>query len=371
MRPLAVATVAVPRPRRVTFARGIGWLVTHRAERSVTILGPGLDNPVRVGVPVAAPAFTASISERHLAAVTLDELVVCDRQGRPLWRRDLAIAPAGLPCEPNCHLDTQGVLWLYLPQSEGGEGGEGELGEGDGADGEGEGQWGEGKGDGEGGDGKGGESEGKGEGGEGDELVAHDAATGEVIGRKRLGSSVGAAGFWPHPDGKRLGLHVAMGQDTPLSHLAALDDGRIAGHDLPGEFLNGFTSAGDRYLSLPHDVREIAIRDVTTGAVIVACDAEEEPGHRLMEAAALVSDDFVLVALNPGGSDVEEHRLLATRSLRRQVDVDYGPLVMPQNSIAATDGRGRWVTDARDGVLRLWQLPERVTDEVDGQQTLW
>ncbi|XVV11027.1 hypothetical protein ACQP2X_40255 [Actinoplanes sp. CA-131856] len=322
MRPLALAEAEVPSTGRVSPVDGTGWLVTHPADGSVTLFEPRLRNPIRVNLPVTA--FRASVSDRHLAAVTLGELVVCDRQGRRLWRRELAVASGGLPSETNCHLDAHGVLWVYLPSDE-----------------------------------------------ESDELVAHDAATGEVIARERLTSSVGAAGFWPHPDGRRLGLHVAMGQDTPLSHLAWLSDGRIAGHALAGEFLNGFTSAGDRYLSLPHDVREIAIRDVTTGAVIVACYAEEEPGHRLMEAAALVSDDFVLVGLNHVDSDFEEHRLLAARSLRRQADIDYGPLVMPQNSIAATDGRGRWVTNARDGVLRLWQLPERLTDEVDGQQTLW
>ncbi|SNY57437.1 hypothetical protein SAMN05421748_118115 [Paractinoplanes atraurantiacus] len=250
----------------MTFISGTGWLVTHREQRSVTVLDPGLGDPAHVDVPVAAA-----------------------------------------PCEPNCHLDRHGVLWVYLPT--------------------------------------------------GDELVAHDAVTGEVIARERLASSVGAAGFWPHPDGKRLGLSVAMGQDTPLSHLAELVDGRIVGRDLPGEFLNGFSSGGDRYLSLPHDIREIALRDVTTGAVTVACHAGEE-----LEAA-LVSDDFVLVAHNHEG-----HHLLTTRSLSRQADVDYGTL---RNSIAATDGRGRWMTNGRDGVLRLWELPERVVDEAEGQQALW
>jgi hypothetical protein len=303
-------------------------MVTHPAESSATVLDAGLDVVTRLDVPVQAQRFRASLSHRHLAAVTLHELVVCDRLGRMLWRRDHSIPRAGQPCAPNCHLDAQGVLWVYLPA--------------------------------------------------GDELVAYDAATGAELDRARLDSSVGAAYFFPHPDGERLGLHVAMGQDTPLSHLAWLADGRIRGRDLPGAFLNGFTSTGDRYLALPHDdVPEIAIREVSTGAIVVACDSTDIPGYhgvsdyRLMEAAALVSDDFVLVAVSADtDGDFERHLLLSARSLRWQADVDYR-LDMTQNAIAATDGRGRWLTAGPDATVRLWQLPDRITDVIPGQLDLW
>ena len=293
------------------------------------MLSPDLAHGVRVGVPIAAPRFGASVSDQHLAVVSLDEVVVCDRQGSPRWRRVHAIERAGLPCEPNCHLDAQGVLWVYLPH------------------------------------------------GDEDELVAYQAATGDEIARTELDAYAGAAYFWPHPDRSQLGLHVAMGQDTPRSFLAWLDDARITGRELLGECLNGFTSSGQRYLTLPHDGRDIAIRDLATGAAVVACDRNDIPGyHRttayaLMEAAALVSDDYALVAVAADDSGFEEHLVLSTRTLRWQTDVDYGHTVT-QNSIAATDGRGRWITSrSTDDTMRLWQLPDSIPETMPGQLPLW
>ncbi|GAA4607912.1 hypothetical protein GCM10023107_83930 [Actinoplanes octamycinicus] len=324
-----IAEVALPPTSGIIHVAGIGWLATHRAARSVSVLDAGLRVVTQVPIPVAAHQFEASVSEHHLAAVTLDELVVCDRLGRPLWRREHSIPRAGLPCRPNCHLDSQGNLWVYLPA--------------------------------------------------GDELVTYAAATGAELDRIRLASEVGVAYFFPHPDGRRLGLHVAMGQDTPLSHLAWMSDGRIHGRDVPGAFLNGFTSSGDRYLATPHaDVPELAIRDLSTGAVVVACDPAEIAGYhnagdyRLADDPALVNDDLVLVAVNTDGfaTAFQDHLLLSTRSLRWQADVDYGGTMTPE-TFAATDGQGRWVTRAPGGVARLWQLPERITDDIPGQLQLW
>ncbi|GAA0914370.1 PQQ-binding-like beta-propeller repeat protein [Virgisporangium aurantiacum] len=315
MRPTLIGEVTVAEAGWITFHDGIGWLVHHRTERAVTVLGPDLRSAVRIDVPVALP-LRASVSTRHLAAVTLDELVVCDRQGTPLWRRELVIRRGGLPCEPNCHLDSHGVLWVYLP--------------------------------------------------DGDELVAYDAGSGEEIARVGLDSSVGAAQFWPHPDGRRLGFHVAMGQDTPLSHLARLADGRITGRNLPGGFLTGFDSTGDRYLAMPHAGGELSIRDLTTGDPVVSGQTDDRP---LMEAAAFVSDGYVLVALDTDDG-YEDHVLLSAATLSPCAEFHYG-LPMQTNSIAATDGRGRWITHGhREDAIRLWQLPDPV-DAVPGQQQLW
>lgn len=111
----------------------------------------------------------------------------------------------------------------------------------------------------------------------GDELVAYDAATGAEIDRARLDSAVGAGNFRPHPDRRRPGLYVAMGQDTPLSHLAWLDNGRITGRDLPGGFVNGFDSTGDYYLAMPHMDGEISIRELATGQAVAATDPRRGP----------------------------------------------------------------------------------------------
>ncbi|GAA2507844.1 PQQ-binding-like beta-propeller repeat protein [Winogradskya humida] len=326
MRPLLIAEVPLAAPRWVTHLAGGGWLAHHPEDRSATVLDADLRLVTRIDLPVTAQRSMVSVNEQHLAAVTHDELVVCDLSGTTLWRRQHTIQTGGLPNQPNCHLDTQGTLWVYLPDS--------------------------------------------------DELVAYDPATGEEIDRARLDSSVGAAYFHPHPDRKRLGLHVAMGQDTPLNYLTWLADGRIQGRNIPGGLLAGLTTDGGRYLTLPHnDVPEISIRDLATGAIMAACDPAEvagDSGYRLMEAAALVSDDFVLVAVSTDdwGDDFEDHLLLATRNLRRQADIDYG-IDMVQNAITATDGRGRWLTGGRDATVRLWQLPDRVTDEIPGQLDLW
>ncbi|MEV4135176.1 hypothetical protein AB0J72_23755 [Dactylosporangium sp. NPDC049742] len=137
MRPVLIAEVDLAPMGWVSQVAAAGWMVTHPAESSVTVLDTGLRIVVRLDVPVQAHRFMASIDQRHFAAVTLDELVVCDRSGRVLWRREHSIPRAGLPCEPNCHLDAHGVLWVYLPA--------------------------------------------------GDELVAYDAATGEEFDRVRLG----------------------------------------------------------------------------------------------------------------------------------------------------------------------------------------
>lgn len=323
-----IADVDLPPAGWISHVAGIGWSVTHPAESSLTVLDAGLNVVARVDVPTAGQRFMATLDEQRVAAVTLNEIVVCDRLGRVRWRHEHEILRAGLPCRPNCYLDAHQVLWVYLPTC--------------------------------------------------DDLVAYDAATGEEIDRMRLDSAVGAASFFPHPDGKRLGLHVAMGQDAPLSRLAWLADGRIQGRDIPGGFVCGFISAGDRYLALPHtDVPAISIRALSTGAVVTACSPTEIPDYdcaaryRLMEAGALVSDDLVLVAVNTeDAGDFEDHLLLSTRSLRWQADVDYG-LEMTQNAIAATDGRGRWLTTGPGAPVRLWQLPDRITDEVSGQLQLW
>ncbi|RAO33269.1 hypothetical protein ONO86_05077 [Micromonospora noduli] len=77
-----------------------------------------------------------------------------------------------------------------------------------------------------------------------------------------------------------------------------------------------------------------------------------------------------MVGVATDESDAEQHLLLSTRTLRPQTVMDYG-IAMPQNSIRSAGGHGRWMThDARLGVVRLWQLREPHTDEVEGQLAL-
>ena len=315
MRPHLVAETALPGSSDVTHLDRVGWLATHPADATVTLLDERLRVTARLPVPTGGAAFEASVNERYVAVVSLDQLAVLDRQGRPLWRQEQSIEAIGLPCAPSCFLDTRDVLWVYLP--------------------------------------------------EGDDLLAVDAATGDEIDRTRLPSELGAGYFRPHPDRSRLGLHVPMGQDGSYSFLARLDDGRIDCRTLAGECLVGFTSTGERYLSMPHVDGEIGIHDVATGAVLVACAAARIPGydtgsvHILLEAAALVSDEHVVVGVNTDQfeTDAEEHLLLSTRDLGHLATLDYGQ-PMTQYSIRAAGGRGRWLTTGHDDdAVRLWELP--------------
>ncbi|GAA1026320.1 hypothetical protein GCM10009557_03590 [Virgisporangium ochraceum] len=123
-----------------------------------------------------------------------------------------------------------------------------------------------------------------------------------------------------------------------------------------------------------HDDNRISIRDLHTGEAIVTRHTADLTGHHpddrpVMETAALVSDEFVLHAVVAGDGH-EEHVLLSTRTLARATGLYYG-VPMTHNSIAATDGHGRWITsNHRDDTLRLSQLPDPV-DATPEQRQLW
>ncbi|MBQ1020140.1 hypothetical protein KBX71_20030 [Micromonospora sp. D93] len=109
---------------------------------------------------------------------------------------------------------------------------------------------------------------------------------------------------------------------------------------------------------------------VLNSDLTVALAWEPSDDYRMHESAAVVSDDWVMVGFATDQGDAEQHLLLSTRTLRPQTIMDYG-IDMPQNSIRPIGGRGQWMThDARTGVVRIWQLREPHTDEVEGQLTL-
>ncbi|BCJ69139.1 hypothetical protein [Polymorphospora rubra] len=315
MRPQLLAETSVPAARDVTYVDGVGWVVPQADGQAVTVLDDLLRPTARIPVPAGGAPFEASVGDRHVAVVTLDHLAVVDLAGNLLWRRDQPVEAVGMPCTPNCHLDTRGMLWVYLP--------------------------------------------------DGDHLAVFDAASGREIDRVELASQIGAATFWPHPDRTRVGLHVVMGQDGSYSWLVDLDGDRIVCRELAGECLSGFTSGGDRYLAMPHVDGELGIHDVATGTVVAGCAADGIPGYPtdpeyiLIEAGAVVDDDLVIVGVNTDEyeTDTEEHLLLSTRDLRHVATVDYGQ-PMTTYAIRPAGGSGRWLTTGHDGdVVRLWQLP--------------
>ncbi|MEV7229982.1 PQQ-binding-like beta-propeller repeat protein [Polymorphospora sp. NPDC051019] len=321
MRPRLLAETSVPAGDAISHVDGVGWLVARPAEQVVAVLDDLLRPTARIPVPTSGAAFEATVRGRHVAVVTLDHLAVVDLAGNLLWRRDQPVEAVGTPCTPNCFLDADGVLWVYVPG--------------------------------------------------GDHLVAFDAATGREIDRIELESQIGAATFWPHPDRGRLGLHVVLGQDGSYSWLLRLDGDRIDCRELAGEVLTGFTSGGDRYLAMPHVDGEIGIHDAATGTTVAGCDADGIPGYPtdpeyiLVEAAAVVSDDLVVVGVNTDEyeTDTEEHLLLSTEDLRYVATVDYGQ-PMTTYAIRPAGGGGRWLTTGHDGdLVRLWRLP--------GPETSW
>ncbi|WP_433053319.1 hypothetical protein [Dactylosporangium sp. CS-033363] len=163
------------------------------------------------------------------------------------------------------------------------------------------------------------------------------------------------------------------------SWLVRLESGRIALRPLAGERLVGFTPSGDRYFAMPHGF--LTVRAVATDQVVAARHIDDVPGPAahtgrmwLLEAAAVVSDELVVVAVNLDDfeTDFEEHLLLSARSMRCRSTVEY-PVPMTQNSIYPADGAGRWLTRSHEErVVRLWQIAGPLDDEaMPGQERLF
>lgn len=338
MRPRLIAEALLPDMRAITYLGGVGWLVTQPAARAVSILDDELRILARVPIPTEDQLLGASADDQRVAVVTNNDLIVVDRQGQLLWRMPWSLfrqrdqrAERRTSSTPRCHLDTHGVLWVHLPPK--------------------------------------------------DELVAVEAATGREIDRVDLDTTHGGAYFVRYPGGAWTGLHVAMGQDGSLSWLTQLESGRIVLRPLAGECLTGFTSTGAQYFAMPHNEGIITIRDVATDAVVAACRTEdlardEDQLERLilLEAAAIVSDELVVIAINTDNfdTDLEEHLLLNARTMRPRSTVEYA-YPMSHNSIYPAGGRDRWLTcNHQDHTVRLWEIDGPLHDEaISGQEQLF
>jgi hypothetical protein len=214
---------------------------------------------------------------------------------------------------------------------------------------------------------------------DGDHAVERAAELRTDIDRYQLSTNQGGATFVGHPGHEHVGMHVGAGQETSISFWLAVADHRLVIRETAGACLADISASGDFYLSMPHGNIWISVRDFADSEVRARrhhydiSDRDEADDFLMLEAAAIVTDDLVIVGITSGGrrGEGEQHLLLSTRTLRCQTNVDYD-MDMPDNSIRSAGGRGRWLThDIRSGAVRLWQLREPYTDEIEGQLTLW
>ncbi|MCG5463398.1 hypothetical protein MED01_001518 [Micromonospora sp. MED01] len=330
MRPLLIAETVMTPPTVVEWLTGTGLLAwSHRSLRvlhsdlTVALAWESSDEDPSLAVGVAADLS-------RFALVGPRQVQVRSADGRVLWEVDHGtVFSTGWP-RPSCHLAGDDLLWLFLPDAAG------------------------------------------------DQLVVLDASGGgSEVDRRPLQTVEGFATFILDANRQHVGLHVAVGSETCLSYRWTTGDRRLAA----GQSLNGcladMNASGSFYLSMPHGSGRIAIRDVADDSARVERRYDDIPefgdsdDYRMHETAAVVSDDWVIVGVATDEGDAEQHLLLSTRTLRPQTVLEYG-VDMPQNSIRSAGGHGRWMThDARLGVLRLWQLREPHTDEVEGQLALW
>ncbi|MCX5116035.1 hypothetical protein OG992_02520 [Micromonospora sp. NBC_00362] len=331
MRPLLIAETVVTPSSFVEWVAGAGTLVWDR--HSLRVLDPDLTVALAWDVvsPDADPILAVGVApdRSRFALVGLREMQVRSADGRVQWSAEHGAAlSTGWP-QPHCHLAGDGLVWLFVPD------------------------------------------------GSGDHVVAWDSAGGSEVGRHHpLQTIEGAATVVPHADQGRVGVHIAVGPETCLSHwLTAVDRKQVVVQTLNG-CLADLNASGVFFLSMPHGSGRMSVREVADDSVRVERHFDDIPGfgdsddYRIHEAAAVVSDDWVMVGVATDQGDAEQHLLLSTRTLRPQTVMDYG-IDMPQNSIRSAGGQGRWLThDARLGVVRLWQLREPHTDEVEGQLAL-
>ncbi|MET8258253.1 hypothetical protein [Micromonospora sp. NPDC005205] len=329
MRPLLIAETVLAPSSIVERSTGAGLLVWN--DRSLRVLDADLTVALAWEPSDEDPILAVGVApdRSRFALLGPRQVQVRSADGRVRWAVEHGRAlSTGWP-RPTCHLSGDNLLWLFLPD------------------------------------------------GSGDQLVVLDASGGGAeVDRRLLQTVEGSATFVLDANRQHVGLHISVGPETCLSYRWTTDDRRLlAGHTLNG-CLADMNASGSFYLSMPHGSGWIAIRDGADDSARVERRYDDIPefgdsdDYRMHEAAAVVSDDWVMVGVATDQGDAEQHLLLSTRTLRPQTVMDYG-MDVPQNSIRSSGGQGHWLTyDARLGVLRLWQLREPHTDEVEGQLAL-
>lgn len=331
MRPLLVSEVLLPPSADVGWALDAGALAL--TEKALYLLGDDL-----------APVFEVELPERlPLAAVTVAPTCPASRWRPPVRSRysPRRGTPCGAPdtacrrclaCRSHrsCLLDRSLMLWLFLPDEPN------------------------------------------------DHIIVLDARTGVEVARIDLPTDAGQAQFTAHPDGVHVALRVEVGIETSATFWLRLAGGRLLSRQARGSRFADLSPDGDFYLAMPTDGCRITIHDFDDSTVLAElamedlCAAADPDEIRTTEPAAIINDAVAIVpAWTDPGSRTETHVLVSTRNLRRLNRVNYG-LEMPLGCLRPAATPGRWLThDTSTGALRLWQLREPYTDEIDGQLTIW
>ncbi|WP_433260821.1 hypothetical protein ACQPWR_18405 [Micromonospora vinacea] len=328
VRPLLIAEAVMRPPSSVEWLAGTGLLAW--SHRSLRVLSSDLTVALAWESADEDPILAVGVApdRSRFALVGPRQVQVRSADGRLRWAVEHGrVLSTGWP-RPRCHLAGDDLLWLFLPD------------------------------------------------GSGDQLVVLDASeVGTEVDRRPLQTVEGFGTFILDANRQHVGLHIAVGPETCLSYRWTTGDRRLVAGQTMNGCLADINASGSFYLSMPHGSGNIAIRDVAGDSARVERRYDDIPefgdsdDYRMYETAAVVSDDWVMVGVATG--DAEQHLLLSTRTLRPQTVMDYG-IDMPQNSILSAGGHGRWMTyDPRLGVVRLWQLREPYTDEVEGQLGLW
>jgi hypothetical protein len=307
---------------RVTPAAGLGWTVTEPGNATISLFNHDLHAVARMPMPLDAPQINVSATDRLVAAGDKHEIAVVDYSGAVQWRSSWSKIAGGATAGADFDLDDAGVLWVRLARRV-----------------------------------------------HAGELVAIQASTGEAIHRISL-PGPDAAWFVHRPADTWTGLAL-IDPGLWLAALVTVDAGRIVLQPLAGHGLAGFSPAGGRYLTMSFEGR-LSVRELATDTVIVDRHLDDLPdkpatltGRSDLDRAMFLTEELILTAVAataPHGA-VEEHLLLAARSLRYRSQLRY-PHPYSPGAVHPAPTTGRWLTHHhKEDLLQLWQLSGHLDDE--------
>ncbi|WP_328474033.1 hypothetical protein OHA21_14085 [Actinoplanes sp. NBC_00393] len=300
-----------------------GWAAIHQNPGTVRVYDPHLDTITTIPAPDRRTQITADT--QHIAISSTHGLTVTTHDGTTRWHRTWTETGETHPntwSTPHCHL-ADGTLWTHLQNAA--------------------------------------------------QIITYDPATGRELDRHAL-PDAGNGWFVEHPHQDALALNIVV---CPIDHQQAwqlrLDNGRISAHRLPDAgYLAGFLP-GNRYFSTGPDGLAVQHAD---GHDQIRRDVDDlpdsEPGRHLSEAAVVIPDSHILIAVSTEEDHGYEQHLLLSADLRYHSTVEY-PQPRKRNSLRAASGHGRWLTyDDTRGVLELWELDGHLDEHgIPGQLSLF
>ncbi|MDH6129624.1 hypothetical protein [Kitasatospora sp. GP82] len=199
---------------------------------------------------------------------------------------------------------------------------------------------------------------------DGEQWLVLDAVDGKLLGAAELDSATSGSLHVPHPDGRRVGLDVGMGQDGALVYW-----GRWDGHELEvresgyGEdrILTEVHPDGRMYLTTEHGQRDLAVHSFGTDETLAGCPADVIPlGDDYAEQywdhqCGYLDPQTVLASTVEADEDYGpvRHWLLSATTLELLGAVGYPTQVEGEPTPL---GDGTWLTRSPSGTVTLWSL---------------